>query len=174
MQNVQAERTYDNEGSPLDPVGNPLLAGLGSGAWAARADHPDLDAHDQPKIRPLAMFPEMSVSKNDPDPRGMQVLDPYGESAGTVRELWVDAPEMMFRFLDVELADGSRRALVPMTFCRITREAVYVHALLAHQWADVPATRSPDSITLLEEEKIAAYFGAGLLFAEPKRTEPLV
>jgi photosynthetic reaction center H subunit len=173
-QNVQAERTYDNEGSPLDPVGNPLLAGLGSGAWAARADHPDLDAHDQPKIRPLAMFPEMSVSKNDPDPRGMQVLDPYGESAGTVRELWVDAPEMMFRFLDVELADGSRRALVPMTFCRITREAVYVHALLAHQWADVPATRSPDSITLLEEEKIAAYFGAGLLFAEPKRTEPLV
>ncbi len=173
-QNVQAERTYDNEGSPLDPVGNPLLAGLGSGAWAARADHPDLDAHDQPKFRPLAMVPEMRVSKNDPDPRGMQVLDPYGESAGTVRELWVDAPEMMFRFLDVELADGSRRALVPMTFCRITREAVYVHALLAHQWADVPATRSPDSITLLEEEKIAAYFGAGLLFAEPKRTEPLV
>ncbi|MFN8895162.1 MAG: PRC-barrel domain-containing protein, partial [Betaproteobacteria bacterium] len=103
-----------------------------------------------------------------------QVLDPYGESAGTVRELWVDGPEMMFRFLDVELADGSRRALVPMTFCRITREAVHVHALLAHQWADVPATRSTDSITLLEEEKIAAYFGAGLLFAEPKRTEPLV
>jgi photosynthetic reaction center H subunit len=51
---------------------------------------------------------------------------------------------------------------------------VYVHALLAHQWREVPVTRSADSITLLEEEKIAAYFGAGLLFAEPKRSEPLV
>ncbi len=173
-QTGHGERTYPNEGAPIEPVGNPLLAGVGSGAWAARADHPDLDAHDQPKIRPMAMFPGIEVSENDPDPRGMAVLDPYGDSAGTVRELWVDGPEMMFRFLDVELADGSRRALVPMTFCRITRDAVHVHALLARQWADVPATKSPDSITLLEEEKIAAYFGAGLLYAEPSRTDPLI
>jgi photosynthetic reaction center H subunit len=38
----------------------------------------------------------------------------------------------------------------------------------------VPATRSAGSITLLEEEKISAYFGAGLLYAEPTRLEPLV
>jgi photosynthetic reaction center H subunit len=38
----------------------------------------------------------------------------------------------------------------------------------------VPATRSSSSITLLEEEKISAYFGAGLLYAEPSRLEPLV
>jgi photosynthetic reaction center H subunit len=173
-QTGQGERTYPNEGAPIEPIGNPLLAGVGSGAWAARADHPDLDAHDQPKIRPLALFPEMGVSDNDPDPRGMSVIDPNGDSAGTVRELWVDAPEMMFRFFEVELADGSRRALVPITFCRITRDAVYVHALMAHQWADVPATKSPDTITLLEEEKICAYFGAGLLYATPSRTDPLI
>jgi photosynthetic reaction center H subunit len=173
-QHYSAERTYGNEGSPIDPVGNPLLAGVGSGAWAARADHPDMDAHGQPKIRPLAVCPGFDVSENDPDPRGMQVLDPYGDSAGTVRELWVDGPEMMFRYLEVELADGSRRALVPITFCRITRQAVHVHALLATQWGDVPATRGTDTITLLEEEKISAYFGAGLLYAEPHRLEPLV
>jgi photosynthetic reaction center H subunit len=51
---------------------------------------------------------------------------------------------------------------------------VKVHALLASQWAGVPATRSSSSITLLEEEKISAYFGAGLLYAEPSRLEPLV
>jgi photosynthetic reaction center H subunit len=38
----------------------------------------------------------------------------------------------------------------------------------------VPATRGTDTITLLEEEKISAYFGAGLLYAEPHRLEPLV
>ncbi len=173
-QTGQGERSHNSEGSPIEPVGNPLLAGVGSGAWAARADHPDMDAHDQPKIRPLAVCPGFEVSENDPDPRGMPVLDPYGDNAGTVRELWVDGPEMMFRYLDVELADGSRRALVPMTFCRITRDAVHVHALLASQWGDVPATKSTDTITLLEEEKIAAYFGAGLLYAEPKRLEPLL
>jgi len=38
----------------------------------------------------------------------------------------------------------------------------------------VPATRAPDSITLLEEEKICAYFGGGLLYATPSRQEPLL
>jgi photosynthetic reaction center H subunit len=38
----------------------------------------------------------------------------------------------------------------------------------------VPTTKHPDQITLLEEEKITAYFGAGTLYAEPKRSEPLI
>lgn len=173
-QNCNAERTHYNEGAPIEPIGNPLLACAGSGAWAARADHPDMDAHGHPKIRPLALTNGIEVSDKDPDPRGMPVLDPYGNRAGTVRELWVDGPEMVFRFMEVELADGSRRALVPMTFCRVLRDGIHVHALLAHQWADVPVTKSDSSITLLEEEKISAYFGAGLLYAEPSRTEPLV
>jgi photosynthetic reaction center H subunit len=173
-QNVHAERTHGGEGSPIEPLGNPLLAGAGPGAWCSRADHPDMDAHDQPKIRPMAVCPGIEVSKKDRDPRGLPVLDSEGDTAGTVRELWVDAPEMVFRYLEVELADGSRRALVPMTFCRILNDAVHVHAIMAHQWRDVPSTKGADTITLLEEEKISAYFGAGLLYAEPQRLEPLV
>ena len=38
----------------------------------------------------------------------------------------------------------------------------------------IPATRSRDCVTLLEKERITAYFGAGLLYAEPGRTEPLI
>jgi len=30
------------------------------------------------------------------------------------------------------------------------------------------------SITLLEEEKVMAYFGGGTLYADPKRAEPLI
>jgi len=32
---------------------------------------------------------------------------------------------------------------------------------------------TPSQITMLEEEKIPAYFGAGLLYAAPERQEPL-
>ena len=49
-----------------------------------------------------------------------------------------------------------------------------MHALLASQWAGVPATKSDEQITLLEEERIAAYFGGGLLYAKPSRQEPLL
>ena len=171
---MHAQRLHGSDGTPLMPLGNPLLAGMGSGAWADRADHPDMDHHGQPKIRPLSRSPGCDVSANDPDPRGMMLTDAYGEDVGQVVDLWLDAPEMVFRYLEVQLLNGSRRVLVPMTFARITRHGVNVHALLAHQYVDVPATRLPDVITLLEEERISAYFGAGLLYAEPQRSEPLV
>jgi photosynthetic reaction center H subunit len=38
----------------------------------------------------------------------------------------------------------------------------------------VPALRHPDQITKLEEEKISAYYGGGTLYADAKRSEPLI
>jgi len=69
---------------------------------------------------------------------------------------------------------GTRRVLVPVTFARQRRDGVTVHALLADQFAGVPAPRTPGQITFLEEEKITAYYGAGTLYAEPGRAEPLI
>ena len=54
------------------------------------------------------------------------------------------------------------------------RRRVDVQAILAAQFADVPALRNPDSVTLLEEEKVAAYYGAGTLYATPERADPLL
>lgn len=173
-QTGQGQRLQRFEGTPMEPVGDPLLAGMGAGAWAARADHPDMDHHGEPKIRPLSRAPGCEVSQRDPDPRGKLLSDAKGQAVGTVRELWLDVPEMVFRYLEVELAEGGRRVLVPMTFARVTAQGVKVHALLASQYANVPATASAEQITLLEEERISAYFGAGLLYAEPSRSEPLV
>ena len=45
---------------------------------------------------------------------------------------------------------------------------------MASQFADVPALRNPDEVTLLEEEKVTAYYGAGTLYATPARAEPLL
>jgi photosynthetic reaction center H subunit len=80
--------------------------------------------------------------------------------------------EMMFRYLEVQ-TQGGRRVLVPIMFARIKRSGVHVHALMADQFEGVPATAHPEQITMLEEEKIPAYFGAGLLYASPERQEPL-
>jgi photosynthetic reaction center H subunit len=38
----------------------------------------------------------------------------------------------------------------------------------------VPGLRNPDQITMLEEEKISAYYGGGTFYADPKRSEPLL
>jgi photosynthetic reaction center H subunit len=175
--NFSGEKVYRGTASPLEPAGDPFAAGVGPGAWAQRVDKVDLDFHGQPKIVPLSMLPECNVSDRGLDPRGMTVYDGRGDAAGTVRDLWIDRSEMMFRYLDVEVplpTSGTRRVLVPMTFARCGRDGVDVHALMADQFAGVPAPVAADRLTLLEEERITAYFGAGLLYAEPHRTEPLV
>ena len=169
----QAQPSHGWIGAPLEPVGDPLLAGVGPGAWAARADHPDMTFEGELKIVPLRAADDHGVAVQDTDPRGLPVFGADGELAGTVRDLWVDRSEMMFRYIDIDLPTG-RSVLMPMNFARIKKNGVFVHALLAAQFANVPGVRTPDQITFLEEEKIMAYFGAGLLYATPERQEPLL
>ena len=168
-----AQPTHGWNGAPLEPVGDPLLAGVGPGAWAARADHPDMLLHGGPKIVPLRVATDHGVARQDTDPRGLPVLGADGETAGRVKDMWVDRCEMMFRYIEVELVAG-RSVLLPITFARIRKDRVEVHALMSDQFGNVPALKNPDQVTLLEEEKICAYYGAGTLYATPQRQEPLV
>ena len=116
---------------------------------------------------------EKAGAFRDNDPRGLPVYGADGAVAGQVADLWVDRMEMMFRYIEVALPDGGRR-LLPIPFARIKKDGVEVHALLARQFADVPSTRSPEQVTMLEEEKICACYGAGQLYATPDRKEPIL
>ena len=167
-----AQPAHRFNGAPLEPVGDPLLAGVGPGAWAARADIPDMH-EGHAKIVPLRVAADHGVSPRDTDPRGLPVLGADGETAGRVKDMWVDRCEMMFRYIEVELVAG-RSVLLPITFARIRKDRVEVHALMSDQFGNVPALKNPDQVTLLEEEKICAYYGAGTLYATPQRQEPLV
>ncbi|MEY2687354.1 MAG: photosynthetic reaction center subunit [Pseudomonadota bacterium] len=167
------ERSHEYPGNPYDPVGNPLLAGVGPGAYALRADVPDLTIDNQPRIVPLRVTTGYDVSEDEYDPRGRAVRGADQVVAGDVVDLWIDLSENLFRYLEIQL-DAGGRVLLPMNFAKVTRRDVQVSALLGHQFADVPTTRSPDQITLLEEERITAYYGAGTLYAEPSRLEPLI
>jgi photosynthetic reaction center H subunit len=103
----------------------------------------------------------------------MPVVGADRKVAGTVADLWIDRGESLVRYYEVELAGSGRRVLMPHAFCTTGRfsRTVKSEALLAHQFADIPGTKDPDSVTLYEEERIMAYFGGGTLYATPERQE---
>jgi photosynthetic reaction center H subunit len=163
-------------GSPIQPAGDPLLSGLGPAAFADRADHPDLTAHGEPKVVPMRVAQNFYIEPRDPDPRGMAMLGADGAMAGTVVDLWVDRSEPQVRYYEVELAGGAGHVLAPFAVCRVDRRrgTVRTKAILASQFANVPRTASPDQISLLEEDKVMAYFAGGYLYATPDRARPVV
>ena len=92
-----------------------------------------------------------------------------------VRDLWVDRAECVLRYYEVETADG-KRVLLPVTFANVDtkRRRISVNACSPGSSPACPATRNPDKVTLLEEDKITAYYGAGTLYATAARAEPLL
>lgn len=170
---LKARPSGNFPGAPLVPEGDPMLAGVGPGSYNARADVPDTTLEGAPRLLPLRAITGFDVDKNDPDPRGLPVIGADGQSAGEVTDLWVDQSEMLFRYFEVTLPGGAR-VLLPVNFTRVDQRRVRVQSILASQFAQVPALKSPDLITLLEEEKIMAYYGAGTLYATADRQEPLL
>ncbi|MEY8878391.1 MAG: photosynthetic reaction center subunit H [Leptothrix sp. (in: b-proteobacteria)] len=170
-----AEPGHRYIGAPLVPVGDPMKASVGPGAYAMRADRPDVDPDGHAKIVPLSTLADFGIAAQDTDPRGLEVIGADGEVGGIVRDLWIDRSEMLIRYLELDTptATGPRRVLLPMAFCRVGRRGVKVQSIHGHQFANAPGVRLPGYITLLEEEKVVAYYGAGTLYADPERAEPL-
>ncbi len=179
---LRAEPVDGFPGAPLQPTGDPMQAELGPGAYALRADVPDLTSEGEPSIVPLRVAPAFSIEPNDPDPRGMEVRGADRLVAGTVSDVWVDRKEQVARYLEVDIgAEETRRSvMLPINFARVHpargwRDGhVAVQAILAEQFHGVPALAQSDRITLLEEERVSAYYGAGTLYATSARSEPLL
>lgn len=163
-------------GSPIEPVGDPLLSGLGPAAFADRADHPDLTVHGEAKIVPMRVAQNFYVEPRDPDPRGMAMLGADDAVAGTVIDLWVDRSEPQIRYFEVALAGGGPNVLVPYNVCRVQarRGTVRTKAILGAQFARVPRTAHPEQVSLLEEDRIMGYFAGGYLYATADRARPFV
>lgn len=184
------------QGAPLQPTGNAMLDAVGSAAYAERADVVDHTVEGAPKIVPLRVATDFSIAAGDPDPRGMEVVGAHGFAAGVVKDVWVDRSECLIRYLEVEVntSNGVRNVLCPMPLAKIVpartaapsdgpvtqrvvtgrQRRVQVQSILARQFADVPAHKNPDQVTLLEEDKISAYYGGGHRYADPSRMEPLL
>ena len=170
-------RRFDRfPGAPYEPVGDPMQAGVGPGAYAQRADLPDLDWQGAPRIIPLSTIDSIVVSKRDTDPRGLPVVGVDGKVAGMVTDLWVDRADHLIRYHQVELDGGMGTVLLPFVMTTVGGRPARVttDSVTAAQFAGAPRIAGMGQITFLEEEKIQAYFGAGYLYATPQRSEPFL
>jgi photosynthetic reaction center H subunit len=164
---VALARTAVSEGFPLAPTGDPMVDGVGPASWAPRRDVPELDGHGHNKIMPMANAPGFHVAAGT-DPRGHFVEANDAGRTGTVTDLWVDGPEQLVRYLEMTLADGSKR-LLPIGMVRIGFDRVVVNSLSSDRFAGIPKHASDAQVTLLEEDKIMAYFAGGTLYASDAR-----
>lgn len=172
---VSAEPAAKSPGSPFQPVGDPMKANFGTGAWAMRSEVTEKTLDGKPRIVPMRADASLHVGEGDTDPRGMKVVAGDGVEVGTVDDMWIDLAEPQPYYLEVELASGGK-ALVPFGFAEIDKRAniIRVNVIYSQHFGDVPQLASPDQITPREEDQISGYFGAGLLYADAKRAEPIL
>jgi photosynthetic reaction center H subunit len=164
---VALGRTAVSEGFPHAPLGDPMKDGVGPASWAPRRDIPELDGHGHNKIVPMASALAFAVSAGR-DPRGLPVQAGDLEVVGTISDMWVDAPEQLVRYLEITLNSGSKK-LVPVPMVKIQADRVRINSLSSDLFEGVPATKSQTEVTLLEEEKISAYYAGGTMYAASKR-----
>ncbi len=164
--------TAPSAGSPFEPTGDPMLDGVGPASWAERRDIPEIDAAGHPKIVPMAKAEQFHVSAGR-DPRGLPVEAQDGEVVGTISDMWIDEPEQLVRYLELELSGGGSR-LIPMQIARIRKDRVTVLSIQGRHFPNVPTIASPTQVTMLEEEKICGYYAGGKLYAVESRIGPLV
>ncbi len=162
-------------GAPYIRTEDNLTAGVGPGSYCVRDDAHDHTWDGKHRIVPLRADKEFVVHEDGINPIGQPVLGADRQVAGTVKDLWFDRGESLVRYYEVDIGAGGSR-LMPSTFCRATplTRNVTTDALLASQFAGIPTTKEPESVTLREEERIVAYFGAGTLYATPQRAEPIL
>ena len=170
---IALEQTSKANGYPFEPTGNPMTDGVGPASWVSRRDEPELDAKGHPKIVPLSHATAFHINAGQ-NPIGLPVVSGDKQVVGTVTDVWIDEPEQLARYFEYELADGGGKRLVPVTMLRLWGGKVMVQSIYAHQFADVPTHASGTQVTLLEEEKICAYYGGGYLYAAQSRQDPQI
>jgi photosynthetic reaction center H subunit len=175
MRTPNASKVAVWPGAPLTPNGDPMRAEVGPGSYAMRADVPEKTHDGRDLIVPLRVATNFALASESPNPIGMAVVAADRETVGVISDVWLDRAESMVRYYEVALTGGGNK-LLPYAFANVdaSNRQVKVEAILGEQFTDVPGRREPDSVTLLEEEKISAYYGAGTLYATPARTEPLL
>lgn len=169
--NLALARTNGSGGFPFAPTGDAMIDGVGPAAWVARKDAPELDGHGHPKLRAMRSAPGFAVAAGR-NPVGMKLIGNDRQVAGTISDLWVDVPEQLVRYLEVTLADGSKR-LVPMPMARIKLDGVRLASISAARVADVPRIAGTDTVTKLEEDKITAFYAGGTLYDQDKKGSQL-
>ncbi len=170
---IKAAKVEPWPGAPLTPLGDPMLAEVGPGSYNARPELTAKTMHGEDLISPLRVATNFALPPDGGNPIGFAVVGADHHLVGAIVDVWVDRSESQVRYHEVKLAGAERSVLLPVNFADVQpkRRRVVVKALLAGQFANVPALGAPDRVTMLEEDRIAAYYAAGTLYATTWRTE---
>lgn len=181
-------------GAALVPDGDAMIDGLGAAAWAERADHPDVTNEGEPRLVPLSTLPadEFFIAEKSTNPIGLNVRAYDGVIVGKVTDIMLDRMEMLARYYRVELNSG-KRILLPMMYMTLRRQAhaptqgtlterlidgrpkeLRVVSLTSKQFENVPLCANDSVVTLLEEDKIQAYYGGAHVYGSKDRCEPWI
>ncbi|MEL6583308.1 MAG: photosynthetic reaction center subunit H [Pseudomonadota bacterium] len=172
----EVERTVNlvpvanSAGTAFDPAGDPFADGVGAAAWCEREDVPEIDAHGHAKIQPMRNHEAFTVAMGSKDPRGLNVVTADNKVVGTVKDMWIDVPEQLIRYYEIDLGEAGTR-LVPKDLSKIIGAGLKIKSLPSDLIANVPVTASDSQVTKLEEEKISAYYCGGYFFSM-ERSEP--
>ena len=177
VRSIKTAKTEPWPGAAYAPTGDPMTDAVGPAAYAERADMPDLTTEGHPKIVPMRAAADFMIPEGETDPHDADVIAADNVAVGKVTDAWVDRAESLIRYLEVELT-GGEKVLVPMPLAKVDRfglkHRVTVKSIVGAQFAGVPRTKNADQITLLEEDKIQAYYAGGNLYATPDRAEPFL
>jgi photosynthetic reaction center H subunit len=110
------------------------------------------------------------ILPSDTDPRGLEVFGLEGKVGGTCVDVWVDRSEHIIRYIEIKTLTGNS-VLAPFNLSVIKKNAIFINSIMSSQFEDVPGLKNANTISLLEEEKIMGYYGAGTLMAFPRRRE---
>ena len=172
---IKAAKVEPWPGAPLEPIGDPLLAGVGPGSWNVRPEKPyqTFDGHDV--VAPLRVATNFAVAADGGNPLGFTVIGVDRKVAGAIKDLWIDRAESLLRYYEIGLT-GGKSALVPVHFADVDfrTRTIKINSLTAQQIELVPALKNPDRVTMQEEDRVAAFYGGGTLYSTPARAEPLL
>ncbi len=158
-------------GAPLYPVGEPLIAGIGPGAYTLRRDEPFVMLDGSPQLEPLRKATDYTCVDPDLDPRGRRVLGVDLKDAGHVVDIWIDKGSKILRYIEIAVNGEAQHRLMPIFSARVPRDSASLvcDAIKAGQFPLAPILKAPDTITAREEDRVNAFFAGGHMYSTPLR-----
>ena len=166
---ISAKSRFPFPGAPVYPVGEPLLAGIGPGAYALRRDTPFVMHDGSPQLEPLRKATDYSCVDPELDPRGMTIFGSDWLRAGVATDIWIDKGSKILRYIEVALEGEAERRLLPIFYAHVDGKAkeIRVDCVKAAQLLLAPILKSPDVVTAREEDRINGFYAGGYLYSMP-------
>ena len=165
-------------GFPFDPTGDPMVDGVGPGILGAAATMcPSSTGTGHPEDRSDVGDRAASTFRGGSDPRGMPVVSGDDVIVGMIIDMWIDEPEQLVRYLEISLEPEHRRrqaARADDDGADLSEPGPGHARSTANISQACRRPRRRREVTKLEEDKIMAYYGGGLLYADATREAPQI